>query len=221
MRPLFALAAAGLLSACAQKGPVQLYPGASQPAAQLVTLDVPPALEILHINDQPIPAANRMTGNQSRQLQLQPGTYRVSAYYRNIFDIDGGLSHEVVRSNSAEYSINGKAGERWTLGFDAPQSLEEARERRMSFTGWAENSRTGERIAGESRSAPLSMLGTLTGGPLQNAHNTVDPLPSPAQSTTAAAATLPNDTATQTTLQHLWLMLDDEGRSRFLRWATH
>lgn len=218
MRPLFTLAAAGLLSACAQSGPVQLYSGSSQPVTQLVTLDVPPALEILHINGQPVPAANRMTGNQPRQLQLQPGKYRVSAYYKNIFDIDGGLSHEVVRSNSAVFSINGKAGDAWTLGFAAPQTLEDARNQRLSFTGWAENSGTGERVAGEVATEQASVLNLLAGdGPAQSPRNTVEPLATPALPTTA---TLPNDNATLTTLQHLWLMLDEQGRTSFLRWAA-
>ncbi|NLD14942.1 MAG: DUF2057 domain-containing protein [Gammaproteobacteria bacterium] len=217
MRPLFILAAAGLLGACAQNGPVQLYAGSSQPDTQLVTLDVPPALEILHINGQPVPAANRMTGNQPRQLQLQPGEYRVSAYYKNIFDIDGGLSHEVVRSTSALFHIKGEAGERWTLGFATPHSLEEARKQRLSFTGWAENTRTGERIAGEAEGARSGVPGLLAGGPALAVSNAVEPLAT--RSRVRPEATLPNDNATLTTLQHLWLMLDDEGRRSFLRWA--
>lgn len=66
---------------------------------------------------------------------------------QNIFDIDGGLSHEVVRTRSAVYRLGGRAGDAWTLEFEPPAGLREARAMEDSFSGWARNVRTGERIA--------------------------------------------------------------------------
>src|SRR3546814_3212599 len=59
---------------------------------------------------------------------LQPGAYQIQAFYKNGFDINGGMDHEVVRSRTAIFNFEGKAGEVWRLGFDRPQNLAEARE---------------------------------------------------------------------------------------------
>ena len=68
MRQLLCLAAAALLSACAQQAPVKLYSGAEQPASQVLVVEMPNTLEVLNINGQPAPEANRMVGNNLRQL---------------------------------------------------------------------------------------------------------------------------------------------------------
>ncbi|NLY17317.1 MAG: DUF2057 domain-containing protein [Gammaproteobacteria bacterium] len=222
MRNLLCLFFAGLLTACAQQPQIKLYSGNEQPAKQLVIVEVPPTLEILDINDQAIPAANRMTGNQSRLLYLQPGEYRINAYYENVFDIDSGLSHEVIRSNSATFQLNGQAGENWRLGFDAPKDLEAARATKTGFVGWTENIHTGERnpaVAGPQHETLLTLLGS-SGRAAHTVQNTVEPLGTSHLPNAPASQSLPHSDATLTTLQHLWLLLGSESRAAFLQWAA-
>lgn len=229
MRSLFVVAVACLLAACAQREPVKLYSGAEQPAGQIVVVQMPYTLEVLNINGQPVPAANSMTGNRDRTLHLQPGQYRINAYFENGYDIGGGLSHEVVRTRSATFLIDGQAGDVWELGFDAPQNLAEAQAMRDTFAGWAQNTRTGQRNPTEPGPAYVSLVGQLMGGGNSPTYSEeVKPLGATAAAPAAPMApsqvpvpqqTLPHSDATLTTLQQLWLLLSPESRQAFLQWA--
>lgn len=232
MRNLFVIAVACMLAACAQREPVKLYSGAEQPTGQILVVEMPYTLEVLNINGNPVPEANRMSGNQDRKLELQPGEYRINAYYENVYDINGGLSSEVVRTRSATYTINGKAGEVWRLDFDAPKNLKEAESMKDNFAGWSLNKATGERYATEPGPAYVSLVGQLMGGGSAPTYDTeVKPLGAAASAPVAAPAapvapsqapaakTLPHNDATLTTLQQLWLLLGPESRDAFLEWA--
>ncbi|GGD08301.1 DUF2057 family protein [Halopseudomonas salina] len=232
MRNLFVIAVACMLAACAQREPVKLYSGAEQPTGQILVVEMPYTLEVLNINGNPVPEANRMSGNQDRKLELQPGEYRINAYYENVYDINGGLSSEVVRTRSATYTINGKAGEVWRLDFDAPMNLKEAEAMKDDFAGWSLNKATGERYATEPGPAYVSLVGQLMGGgsaptydtevkPLGAANQApaAAPVAPVASSQATAAKTLPHNDATLTTLQQLWLLLGPESRDAFLEWA--
>ncbi|TBU98590.1 DUF2057 family protein [Stutzerimonas kirkiae] len=232
MRRLFIFAMAGLLAACAQQVPVKLYSGNELPPAQVVRVELPQTLEVLNINGQPAPAANRMLGNGNRELHLQPGEYRINTYYKNGFDIDGGLSHEVVRSKSTTFHVKGQAGDLWKLEFDEPENLAQARELKNRFIGWASNTRTGERVPSEAGAAQVSLLTQLlgAGGGMPIADDAaVAPLeelrPAPRVAPTASSAevasrTLPHDEAVLTTLQQIWLLLGEDSRKTFLEWAS-
>lgn len=227
MRSLFVIAVACMLAACAQRGPVKLYSGAEQPSGQVVVVEMPHTLEVLNINGQPVPEANRMTGIQDRKLELQPGKYRINAYYENIFDVDGGLSSEVVRTRSATFVIDGQAGDVWRLDFDAPENFRQAQEMKEDFAGWSQNTRTGERYPTEPGPAYVSLVGQLMGGGSAATYdNEVKPLGAPAPvalpvapARVTAAQTLPHNDATLTTLQQLWMLLGPESREAFLEWA--
>ncbi|QJD58147.1 DUF2057 domain-containing protein [Pseudomonas sp. gcc21] len=231
MRRVMCIALAGLLSACAQQSHVKLYEGHELPKGEVVVVQMPDTLEVMSINGQEVPAANSMFGADTKALHLQPGEYQISAYYENIFDIGGGLSHEVVRTRSAVFSLNGEAGDRWRLTFQEPANLREAQKMENSFSGWAENLRTGERIATQAGEKPASPVKQLLGGETSSdsTKSTVAPLNSapqavsaPVSTPSAAAApdqTLPHNDATLNTLQQLWLMLSPESREVFLDWA--
>lgn len=237
MRQLLCLAAAALLSACAQQAPVKLYSGAEQPTSQVLVVEMPNTLEVLNINGQPAPEANRMVGNSLRQLELQPGKYRINAYFENGYDVGGGLSHEIVRTRSATFLVDGQAGDVWRLEIDEPSNLREAEAMEDDFSGYAVNTRTGERVASEPGPRYVSMLGQMFGGgsvvatqdtgiaPLgaapQAQAGAAAPLAVPAPSQAAAPAqTLPHDASTLATLKQIYLMLSPEGRDAFLEWAA-
>lgn len=220
MRRLFWVALVGLLSGCAQQSHVKLYSGPEVPGVQLLVVEVPDALEVLSINGQEMPTANAGFGTGTRSLHLRPGEYRINAYYKNVFDVDGGLSHEVVRTRSASYHLNGRAGEIWKLEYQEPANLQEAQAMRDSFAGWAVNTRTGERMATSEGPRPVSALRQLLGGgAAPAAPATVEPLAPVPGPSASPARTLPHSDATLNTLQQLWLLLDPQSRKAFLDWV--
>lgn len=236
MRSLFVLAIACLLSACAQQSHVQLYPGSALPEQQVVTVVIPNELEVQSINGQRVSAANAMFGTGEKRLHLQPGAYRINAFYKNGFDIDGGMSHEVVRGRTGVFSIDGQAGELWQLDFDRPQNLQQAKAFEAEFNAWAVNTRTGERQAAQAGQRNSSLVNNLLGtaepvdeqstvAPLgattasapaaaPRSSSSVTPLP-----TAVASETLPHNDATLTTLQQMWHLLSPQSREAFLDWA--
>lgn len=229
MRRLFVIAMAGLLAACAQQPKVQLYSGAPLPQNQVLTVVVPGELEIRSINGQPYSAANASSGLDDKELLLQPGAYQIHAFYKNGFDIAGGMSHEVVRGRTAIFNIEGKPGDLWRLEFKRPANLAEAQKFEEDFPAWAVNTRTGERKDAEAGNRNVSAFSVLMGSSEVAAQATsVAPLgataatapqavaltPAPAQ-----AAALPHNDATLTTLQQMWNLLTPESRSAFLKWA--
>ena len=225
MRSLFVIVMACLLVACAQQPHVQLYSGAPLPESQVLTLIVPSELEIRSINGQPHSAANSMFGASDKRLHLQPGAYQVQAFYKNGFDIDGGMSHEVVRGRTAIFNFEGKAGETWRLEFERPQNLAEAQAFETDFPAWAVNTRSGERIEAEAGNRNTSVLSAMLGSSEVAAEATsVAPLGSETQGVSlkpapAATASLPHSDATLTTLQQMWNLLSPESRAAFLKWA--
>ncbi|MDH1559773.1 DUF2057 family protein [Ectopseudomonas chengduensis] len=229
MRRLFVIAMAGLLAACAQQPKVQLYSGTPLPQNQVLTVVVPGELEIRSINGQPYSAANAPSGLNDKELLLQPGAYQIHAFYKNGFDIAGGMSHEVVRSRTAIFTIDGKAGEQWRLDFKRPANLAEAKKFEEDFPAWTVNTRTGERkdaeegnrnvsafsvLMGSSEVAPQATSVAPLGAAPVAAPQAVALTPAPAQ-----AAALPHNDATLTTLQQMWNLLTPESRSAFLKWA--
>ena len=74
-------------------------------------------------------------------------------------------NHEIVKSNPANFVIDGKAGEQWLLGFNTPQDVEEARAMEDSFYGWVENTQTGERVDAKESELILNrgFLAPITG----------------------------------------------------------
>lgn len=229
MRRLFVITLACLMAACAQQPQVQLYSGAPQPQSEVLTVVVPGELEIRSINGQPYTAANAAYGLDDKQLLLQPGAYQIQAFYKNGFDIAGGISHEVVRGRTAIFDIDGQAGDLWRLDFDRPANLAEAKKFEDAFTAWAINTRTGEREQAREGNRNVSALAALMGtSEIAAQPTTVAPLGSaPAQAAQpvalhpapAQAAALPHNDATLTTLQQMWNLLTPESRGAFLKWA--
>lgn len=229
MRSLFVIVMACLLAACAQQPHVQLYSGAPLPQNQVLELVVPSELEIRSINGQPHSAANSMFGASDKRLHLQPGAYQVHAFYKNGFDIDGGISHELVRGRTAIFNFEGKAGETWRLEFDRPQNLAEARAFETDFPAWALNTRTGERHEAQAGNRNTSVLNAMLGSSeVAPQATSVAPLGAAGEpaaqgvalrSAPAATAALPHSDATLTTLQQMWNLLTPESRAAFLEWA--
>jgi len=125
-----------LLSACASQGPIHLYEGPERSTDQLLTIDVPMELDVVRINQRRDSRANRLLSYEGRSLLLLPGDYQIEAFYKNVFDLDGG-GHQVVKSEPVVFRINGNAGEHYRLDFVRPEDLEQARSLARDFRGWS------------------------------------------------------------------------------------
>ena len=235
MRSLLVIALSCFMVACAQQSHVQLYPGTALPEEQILSVVIPNELEVQSINGQRVSGANAMFGIDDKTLHLQPGKYQINAFYKKGFDIDGGMSHEVVRGRTGAFTIDGKAGEQWKLEFERPATLQEAKALETEFRAWAVNTRTGERYAAVEGQRNTSLVSNLlgTGQPDDN-RSTVAPLgaaePARASAYTqgtveplassVASETLPHNDATLTTLKQLWHLMSPESRAAFMEWAA-
>lgn len=227
MRSFFVIAVACLLAACAQQSHVQLYSGGPLPESQVMTLVVPSELEIQSINGKPYSAANSMFGSSDKQLHLQPGAYQINVFYKNGFDINGGMSHEVVRGRTAIFTLDGQAGETWRLDFERPQNLADAKAFETAFPAWAVNSRTGERKEAQAGGRNSTLFNAmLLNSEVAAEPSVVAPLDAqaagsqvPLRPTPAGAVSLPHSDATLTTLQQMWNLLTPQSRTAFLEWA--
>lgn len=233
MRSLFVIALSCFLAACAQQQHAQLYSGSPLPESQVLSVVIPHELEVQSINGQPASGANSMFGTSDKTLHLQPGEYRISAFYKQGFDINGGMSHEIVRGRTAVFAIDGQAGEQWRVEFERPSNLQEAKELETEFNAWTVNTRTGDRVASEPGQRNNSLVNMLLGTAGVSADDAaVAPLGAMTEASAAPVAparpapapvagqALPHNDATLSTLQQLWQLLGEDSRAAFLDWAA-
>lgn len=132
-----------VLSACAQNSVRKLYEGEDRPESEIAVLRVPVELEVMRINGRRIEGLNLLFSPGKKDLHLAPGEYRVLAYYKKLWEMSGD-GHDVVKSDPALFVVNAEAGHTYELGFQQPQSLEEARQLEDNFTGYVLDTTTGE-----------------------------------------------------------------------------
>ena len=144
-----------LLSACARSPVIKLYEGSDLPPQQLLLVDVPMELEIVTINERRLDGINKLFSFGDRTLHLQPGEYRIIAYYKNLFELSGN-EHDVVKSDPVLFRVTGQAGARHRLAFDVPANVSEAKELARQFSGYSVNLATSERRPTEASGMMLS-----------------------------------------------------------------
>ncbi|MEE4251867.1 MAG: DUF2057 family protein [Alcanivoracaceae bacterium] len=125
-----------LLSACARSPVIKLYEGDELAPQQLLLVDVPMELEIVTVNERRLEGINKLFSFGDRTLHLQPGDYRIIAYYKNLFELSGN-EHEVVKSDPVLFRVNGQAGSRHRLAFEVPADVEAARQMAKQFSGYS------------------------------------------------------------------------------------
>ena len=160
MRTILTMLALTILTACASSPDIKLYEGADLPAEKLLLVDVPMELEIVVVNERRVEGINKLFTLGDRTLHLQPGDYRIIAYYKNLFELPGN-NHEVVKSDPVLYRLSGTAGSRYRLGFDEPANVDEARQMAKNFAGYSLNLATAEQRPTEA-SGMLMSQGFLT-----------------------------------------------------------
>ena len=207
MRTILILLTLMTLAACARSPDIKLYEGADQQAEKLLLVDVPMELEIVVINERRVEGVNKLFGLGDRTLHLQPGDYRIIAYYKTLFELSGN-NHEVVKSDPVMYRISGEAGSRYRLAFDEPADVDEARKMAKNFAGYSLNLATAEQRPTEASGLMLSQ-GFLS----------VQSAPEVASVSTVAPET-------DSGLSHIdllkasWQNATAEERREFLRWIA-
>lgn len=187
------------LSACAQNPVRKLYEGEERSASEIAVVRVPIELEIMRINGERIEGLNTLFSPQHKDLHLRPGEYRILAYYKDLWELSGD-GHDVVKTDPALYVVNAKAGNRYKLGFDEPQNLEEARALENKFSGHILNTETGEKTPTRAsglafKSGIAGSLGEMAGvGTVEQTGETEDPS---SASTVAPMAKPASDTDTE------------------------
>ena len=193
------------LSACARSPVVQLYDG--------------PAKEV--------DGVNTFFDTDFKELKLAPGRYEILAYYKELWQLDAD-NHDIVKTNPANFIVDGKAGEKWQLDYDKPANVEEARALEDSFTGQAINTATGEKVAAKESNLILKrgFLAPITGEEVSTASSkNIAPQqsasPAPTEPAAAAAAAQPAPAASYLdTLKAQWKQATPEERREFLQWVA-
>lgn len=145
LRIFIATTLALLLTACATIAPQEkhLYDGPKQPANQLLAVKVPAEIEVLSLNQRPLEntTAAQFLGGAEQTLLLAPGEHVITGYYKELW-LNHEESHHVVRSQPADFTVAGIAGDVVSLNYTAPKNLAEATALAENFNGWAVNQRT-------------------------------------------------------------------------------
>ena len=215
---LFAL----VLSACARSPVVQLYDGPVKSDTQVVTVRVPSQLEVFTVNGKEIEGVNTFFASDYKDLKLTPGRYEILAYYKELWQLDAD-NHEIVKTNPANFIVDGKPGDMWVLGYQQPKDVEAARAMEDSFSGWAENTASGEKVAAEQSKLILKrgFLAPVTGEAVTTpASNTVAPQAEVAASAPAAAEAATPAASYLDTLKAQWNQATPEERREFLQWIS-
>ncbi|WP_303761586.1 DUF2057 domain-containing protein [Alcanivorax jadensis] len=218
-----------ILSACARSPVVQLYDGPAKSDSQVLTVRVPSEIEVFTINGKEVDGVNTFFATDFKELKFTPGRYEILAYYKELWQLDAD-NHEIVKSNPANFIVDGKAGEKWQLSYEKPQDVEEARALEDSFTGWTVNTATGEKVAATESNLILKrgFLAPITGEEVSTAADSVAPqqtaTPAPAPSapapaTQAAPAPAPAGSYLDT-LKAQWKQATQEERREFLQWIA-
>lgn len=149
-----------VLSACAGNPVRKLYEGEERPQSEIAVVRVPIELEIMRINGERIEGLNTLFSPEHKDLHLLPGEYRILAYYKDLWELSGD-GHDVVKTDPALFVVNAKAGQTYELGFEEPQSLEEARQLEKKFSGHVLNTETGEKTP--TRASGLAFQSGIAG----------------------------------------------------------
>lgn len=214
---LFAL----LLSACAKNPVVQLYDGPAQSDAKIVTVRIPSQLDVFTINGKEVEGVNTFFAADFKDVKLTPGRYEILAFYKELWQLDAD-NHEIVKTNPANFIVDGKPGELWVLGYEQPKDVDAARAMQDSFSGWSENVASGEKVAAQQSQLILKrgFLAPVTGEELATpASTTIAPQ---AATTTAAESAAPAAAAASylDTLKAQWNQATPEERREFLQWIS-
>lgn len=214
-----------ILSGCARSPVVQLYDGAAKPDSQVLTVRVPSEIEVFTINGKEVDGVNTFFATDFKELKFTPGRYEILAYYKELWQLDAD-NHEIVKSNPANFIVDGKAGETWQLDYEKPADVDEARALEDTFSGWVLNTSSGESVAARESGLILKrgFLAPITGVDVSTASSaSIAPQQSTASAlapTTSASSQPAPTTSYLDTLKAQWKLATPEERREFLQWVA-
>lgn len=206
------------LAGCQSNQQVKLYDGPARTASELVTVDVPDTLELVSINgQQPDSLGKRLIGRE-QQLQLLPGSYRIEAFYKDVWTPTGASIHEVLRSAPVVFTVNGQAGDRFALEYTLPENHSDASALAKDFQGWSRNLASGERQPSLAVTQSVGVAPAKPQGiaPLAGTASA----PTAAPTTATAPAATPDQAAYLDLLKAYWSQASEQERREFLRWIA-
>lgn len=219
MRRLIPVLLALLLGACSHSPVMRLYEGDPRPETDVTVVRVPEQLQVVTINDRRIKGLNTLFSVGHKDLHLEPGRYRIEAYYKELWKMEGD-SHTILESHPVTFEVNGEPGEFYRLDYPEPDNLEEARELKDNFTGWAVNTSTGEKIPTEAgkTGGGAGLFGSVSGLVDPPARETANV--GPENSTSEAKGDNPtSDDDYLDLLKAHWSQATPEERRAFLKWV--
>lgn len=242
LAPIMLVLAMLSLAACSRSPVMKLYDGPKKPESELAIIRVPVELEVLSINGRRVEGVNSLFSVGYKDLHLEPGEYRILAYYKDLWDINAD-THDVIKSDPAMFPVDAKAGHFYQLGFDEPQSIEQARELEKAFSGYTLDVSTGEKIPSQPsgvafRSGLLGSIGDIAGVDTTTAAaaesgdtgQVVKPLPGKKETAEApSGAVAGSETAKHAAagdegylqmLKAYWSQATPDERRAFLRWIS-
>lgn len=212
---LLLIATLALVSACSSSPVIKLYEGAELLPEQLLLVDIPVELEVISINERRVSGVNRLLSFGDRTLHLQPGDYRIIAYYKNLFELPAG-EHEVIKSEPVLFPVSGAAGSHHRLSFMVPKDIIQARQLTKQFSGYSVNLANGKQRPTEASGMMLSgSFLNIPTAPLVGSHINVAPSSIDPSNTTE---TSPLDYGEL--LRASWRYANSEERREFLRWIA-
>ena len=192
-----------LFSACSSTGTIRLYDGEQKNENEIVTFNLPEAVDLLEVDGKKVKLNIFLSENQY-QLQVLPGKHLLKARYSDFWGSQQyGL---MVASDDFYFVVDGKAGDQFTFMHNAPEDLSTADDRSSvdDVTIWLVDQKTGLRIDSTSYQG--------YGGFIQNLL------------TGSEEVKKADDTATQpiveTQLRYWWKLADQKQRESFLLWLN-
>lgn len=193
------LAALVLLGACAQNQPLRLYEGEPRGESDIAVVQVPMELEVMRVNGRRIEGLNTLFSPEKRDLHLEPGQYRILAYYKDLWELSGD-THDIIKTDPALFVLDAEAGHRYRLGFDEPEDIEQARALEQEFSGYVLDTHTGEKTPTRAsglafQDGILGSLGEMAGmQPTESSTDTASAGPSKTVKPLSTASASASDT---------------------------
>ena len=227
LRTTLALLLPVLIGACAQTQVVTLYEGDGRDEEEIAVVELASHLEIFSINDEEMEIDSPMFGTGERELHLEPGRYRILAFYRELREERTG-GHRTLMSDAVEFPVKAQAGERYRLDYERPGNMREAEALAENFRGWVEHVGSGERT--DTGKRVELQRGMLASSRPSARDRSVAPEPeavAPDRDTEEEVAeaettgdTEGDDDEYLDLLKAYWSQATEEERRRFLRWIS-
>jgi len=192
-----------LFSACSSNGTIRLYEGADKNEYEIVTFNLPSAVDLLEVDGKKI-KSNLFVSKGHSQLQVLPGKHFLKAAYSEYWGSERmGL---LVASDDFYFAVDAKAGDQFTFMHNGPEDLTNANRSNSidDVTIWIVDQRTGLKIDPSGNQSYGGFVNDLLRSSEQvekTDHTATQPI-------------------VETQLKYWWKLADEKQREAFLLWLN-